>query len=526
MSSTSTSSATEAENYPNRRTSQTSSNGDVSLDENFENYTVKDGDTINKIAAMHDTTPTKLAQINRMSGSRFVFPGQILKLPPPEPPKPPEPDIDWPKEPIIDKDVVDLTNNFVRINVKHITEGKGIVDGTLLLTSKTVMFDPYPHHPLVAESNVDNYQIMLPVNLVVNAVILIDFQKSDTDPDPSLIFHKNEVKKGDSNADVSESSKKSAEQSSENADSEKENASENIQSPTAAEKLMYLRLRSGQPIGSKISRDEMINTYGEQKILPDYWFIVTLGRAEVVSDFFHRISDEFRIYGTLDIVAIERAGLELVREGRAAVEAEPGRTVSRATVAKLDKQQFSYGSVDFGQIAPMVGESELLHNEERMYLSKVMPQKLECHHWILAFSTSHQGFSLHNMLRKLSDHQHSPLLLVLSDLKDNVFGAFLSGVPQIGKEGNFEGTGETFLFKLRPKTIAFRWTGENNFFYRVDKESLIIGSSKGKFGLWIDKDLNKCRSQTCATFDNEPLAGESDDYFTLKTLECWSFDMM
>ena len=45
------------------------------------------------------------------------------------------------------------------------------------------------------------------------------------------------MKKGDSNADVSESSKKSAEQSSENADSEKENASENIQSPTAGIKV-------------------------------------------------------------------------------------------------------------------------------------------------------------------------------------------------------------------------------------------------------------------------------------------------
>ena len=99
------------------------------------------------------------------------------------------------------------------------------------------MFDPYPHHPLVAESNVDNYQIILPMNLVVNAVILIDFQKSDTDPDPSLIFHKNEVKKGDSNADVSENSKNSAEQSSENADSEKENASENIQSPTTGKAI-------------------------------------------------------------------------------------------------------------------------------------------------------------------------------------------------------------------------------------------------------------------------------------------------
>ena len=36
---------------------------------------------------MHDTTPTKLAQINKMSGSRFVFPGMNLKLPPPEPVK-------------------------------------------------------------------------------------------------------------------------------------------------------------------------------------------------------------------------------------------------------------------------------------------------------------------------------------------------------------------------------------------------------------------------------------------------------
>ena len=42
-------------------------------------------------------------------------------------------------EPTADKDVVDLTNNFVRINVKHITEGRGIVDGTLLLTSKVFL---------------------------------------------------------------------------------------------------------------------------------------------------------------------------------------------------------------------------------------------------------------------------------------------------------------------------------------------------------------------------------------------------
>ena len=63
-----------------RKLSQCSSNGDQEL----ETYTVQDGDNLNKIAALHDTTPSKLAQINKMSSARsYVFPGQVLKLPPP-----------------------------------------------------------------------------------------------------------------------------------------------------------------------------------------------------------------------------------------------------------------------------------------------------------------------------------------------------------------------------------------------------------------------------------------------------------
>ena len=111
-----------------RKLSETSSNGDFS--EEFKTYSVKDGDNLNKIAIFHDTTASKIAQINKMSGSRLVFPGQILKIPPPDPPKP------KPPEPKIDSDVVDLSNNFLRINVKHITDDRGIVDGTILLTQK------------------------------------------------------------------------------------------------------------------------------------------------------------------------------------------------------------------------------------------------------------------------------------------------------------------------------------------------------------------------------------------------------
>ncbi len=119
------------EDKSERRPSEASSNGDVANEE-LETYVVKDGDSLNRIAAMHDTTPSKLAQVNKMGMSRFIFPGQVLKLPAPEPPPkakspPPKPD----------KDVIDLGNNFARINVKHITDGRGIVEGTILLTSET-----------------------------------------------------------------------------------------------------------------------------------------------------------------------------------------------------------------------------------------------------------------------------------------------------------------------------------------------------------------------------------------------------
>lgn len=149
-----------------------------------------------------------------------------------------------------------------------------------------------------------------------------------------------------------------------------------------AEKLMYLRIRMGQPLGSKIKRDETINSYGEATVKPDYWFILTIPRAEVVHDFFHNVSKDFKMYGVLDVLDVERAGLELVREGRDAMEPEAGRTCNRATVAKLDKQHFSFSSVDFSIIAPILGESELMSKEERIYLAKIMPQKLECHTWI------------------------------------------------------------------------------------------------------------------------------------------------
>ena len=221
-----------------RRVSETSSNGDAA--EELKTYTVKDGDNLNKIAVMHDTSASKIAQINKMSSSRLVFPGQILKIPAPDPPKP------KPPEPKIDEDVVDLDNNFVRINVKHITDDKGIVDGTILLTHKVVMFDPYAHDPLVArqENSTDNYQVILPIKYVINGVLLHEYKQMNSDQDETLIITKEQLEQLIQQQEADSDAQKEANNSSRNSknDEEKENEIENQQTTQVPKKGMFLKV--------------------------------------------------------------------------------------------------------------------------------------------------------------------------------------------------------------------------------------------------------------------------------------------
>ena len=85
----------------------------------------------------------RLKQHNKLS-SGFVFPGQLLKIPPPEPEKPPEPVKESKKELVkkasIPEEPEIFDTQFVKVNVKFITEGKGIVSGSLFLTPKNVSF--------------------------------------------------------------------------------------------------------------------------------------------------------------------------------------------------------------------------------------------------------------------------------------------------------------------------------------------------------------------------------------------------
>ncbi|KAM6995567.1 oxidation resistance protein 1a isoform 3-T3 [Tautogolabrus adspersus] len=181
-------------------------------------YSVESRDTLNSIALKFDTTPNELVQLNKLF-SRAVVPGQVLYVPDPEyassvgsspslsPISPLSPTCsEADLEKVTDSDaqyrpegfnppvfsnlhqsrVVSstfeeeeaLTEKFLKINCKYITEGMGAVSGVLLVTPNNIMFDPHRMDPLVQAHGCEEYGIMCPLEEVQSAAIY----KEITDP--------------------------------------------------------------------------------------------------------------------------------------------------------------------------------------------------------------------------------------------------------------------------------------------------------------------------------------------------------
>ncbi|KFQ29689.1 Oxidation resistance protein 1, partial [Mesitornis unicolor] len=173
---------------------------------------VESRDTLNSIALKFDTTPNELVQLNKLF-SRAVVPGQILYVPDPDyissadsspslsPISPLSPTS---SEAELEKATVNVdgvqqkestaspahacvrparvvsstseeeeafTEKFLKINCKYITNGKGTVNGVLLVTPNNIMFDPHKMDPLVQENGCEEYGIMCPMEEVMSAAL-------------------------------------------------------------------------------------------------------------------------------------------------------------------------------------------------------------------------------------------------------------------------------------------------------------------------------------------------------------------
>jgi len=179
----------------------------------------------------------------------------------------------------------------------------------------------------------------------------------------------------------------------------------------------------------------------------------------------------------------------------------------------------SFCEPENGELPVLNVPSNILEEDDLLALRERLPTRLENHPWSLVFSTTRDGFSLSQLYRKLHEVD-SVVLLVIQDVDQVIFGGLLSEPPQV--TDSFTGNGECWLFSFQSGDLeVYTWTTANQLFIKGCATSLVIGASTGKFGLWFDEDLNKGRSQECATFGNPSLTPSSD--FSVNCIEVWAF---
>ncbi|KAK6754730.1 hypothetical protein RB195_013610 [Necator americanus] len=176
-------------------------------------------------------------------------------------------------------------------------------------------------------------------------------------------------------------------------------------------------------------------------------------------------------------------------------------------------------------------QSQILDELMIRQIMEILPPRAEGYPWVSIYNSEKHGFSLTTLYRKMIefDEDLSPVLLIVRDTREHVFGAVVSGA--IRPSDHYTGTGDSCLLWRflgeAPHTRDLRhygWTGDNQFFVNAAKDSLSIGAGGGHYGLWLDADLNHGRSQRCDTFGNEPLAGEKED-FIVQFIEAFGFRM-
>ncbi|XP_056618856.1 nuclear receptor coactivator 7 [Triplophysa dalaica] len=176
-------------------------------------------------------------------------------------------------------------------------------------------------------------------------------------------------------------------------------------------------------------------------------------------------------------------------------------------------------SLDSQDLLPVL--LDLSHVLKEHHLDKLfahMPVRTQEYHWKLMYSTAEHGTSLKTLYRNMTDVDR-PVLLVVKDMDNQVFGAFSSDPFKVST--CCYGTGETFLYSFSPDFQVFRWSGKNSYFIRGFFDSLQMGAGGGHFGLWLDADLHRGSSYSCNTFCNRPLSIHQD--FIIQDVEVWTF---
>ncbi|XP_076189653.1 nuclear receptor coactivator 7 isoform X3 [Aptenodytes patagonicus] len=286
---------------------------------------------------------------------------------------------------------------------------------------------------------------------------------------------------------------------------------------------MFLCIKVGKPMRKSFASQgtTMSQQYSKKIKQPEYWFAVPRERVDHLYTFFVQWSPE--IYGKdakeQGFVVVEKEELDMIDNFFSEPTTKSWEIIT-VEEAKRRKSVCSYYEEDDDDTLPVLKHhSALLENMHIEQLARRLPARVQGYPWRLAYSTLEHGTSLKTLYRK-SASLDSPVLLVIKDMDNQIFGAYATHPFRFSD--HYYGTGETFLYTFSPNFKVFKWSGENTYFINGDTSSLELGGGGGRFGLWLDADLYHGRSNSCSTFNNDILSKKED--FIIQDVEVWTFE--
>jgi hypothetical protein len=257
---------------------------------------------------------------------------------------------------------------------------------------------------------------------------------------------------------------------------------------------------------------------------------------------------------------------------RAAATLTSGTSTTTKPAAEADDSGPISTFIGFSsQLVGLGQEKSLLTISEVKTLSSNLPSRCVGRDWLLCFSTARDGYSLSTLYACVRGK--GPTMIVIMDDDKRVFGGFaskdwgsndmlgsfgLSGFgisqsfaatkfstfashgessnkgssvlsqssgtpskPSSGhSQGSYFGSGESFLFSTRPSLGVFRWTRKDNMFMMAKKDALAMGGG-GKFGFWLDANLERGMSGSSETFGNPQFS--ENEIFRIVSVQVYCF---
>ncbi len=122
------------------------------------------------------------------------------------------------------------------------------------------------------------------------------------------------------------------------------------------------------------------------------------------------------------------------------------------------------------------------------------------------YSTADDGISLNTLYSRVAGTD--PIVLLVRDDGNATFGVFSSVPFRPDASAGYSGSGESFVFQVRPEKKTFTWTRTNTFFQLCTTDSIAVGGG-GEFAFFIDSMLERGSSGASTTFGNKCLASQS-----------------